>query len=462
MGLWYPILITSLTDIAGFTALYAGGVMPPIRYFGAFTAVGVLGALIYSYTVVPAGLAVLPLRISRAFHGRSGNVDALGRALGRLGGFTFRKRGLVAGTAAVIVLVAGWGATKVIVNDARLMAFKEDHPIVRATRVLNERFDGTGELDIVVTASERGAFLQPDALQHIERLEAFTETLPHVGGTHSLAGWVKRAHEKMNDDDPEFYSIPDDPLETGFYLDTLLAPTSPMADLLREVVDETYTKTNLIVRLRSSEFVHQREVVRRLQSYLNAELGDDSLRVILAGRVHLDYHWLRMVRTSHIRSVVLSSLCVLLLTGLMFRSFTAGLLCTGTVGVAVLVNYALMGLLGIPLGVGTSMFASIAIGAGVNFPIHLLDRLRIGFASRTADPRAVFVDTLKFTGRALFFTAFVVALGFLLLCLSEFRTLIRFGLLIGSSTTVSFLTSITLLPAVVALLRPRFVWGGRR
>jgi predicted RND superfamily exporter protein len=146
----------------------------------------------------------------------------------------------------------------------------------------------------------------------------------------------------------------------------------------------------------------------------------------------------------------------------MFRSFTAGLLCTGTVGVAVLVNYALMGLLGIPLGVGTSMFASIAIGAGVNFPIHLLDRLRIGFASRTADPRAVFVDTLKFTGRALFFTAFVVALGFLLLCLSEFRTLIRFGLLIGSSTTVSFLTSITLLPAVVALLRPRFVWGGRR
>jgi predicted RND superfamily exporter protein len=263
----------------------------------------------------------------------------------------------------------------------------------------------------------------------------------------------------MNDEDREFFAIPHDPFETRFYLDTLLAPTSPMAELLREVVDETYSRANLIVRLDSSEFVHEREVIRGLQSYLDAGFGDDSFQTVLAGRVHLDYHWLKMVRTSHIRSVVLSSVCVLLLTGLMFRSVTAGVLCTVPVGVAVVVNYALMGFLGIPLGVGTSMFASIAIGVGVNFPVHLLDRLRIGLGSGSDEPLPVFVNALAFTGRALFFTAFVVVVGFSLLCVSEFRTLVRFGLLIGSSTMVSFLTSITLLPALVAWLRPRFVWG---
>jgi predicted RND superfamily exporter protein len=362
---------------------------------------------------------------------------------------------------ALIILVAGWGATKMIVNDARLLAFKERHPIVRATRALNERFDGTSQLDIVVTASREGAFLQPASLERIEALEAFTESMPHVGGTHSLAGWVKRAHQKMNDEDPAYYAIPDDPMETRFYLDTLLAPTSPMAELLREVVDESYSRTNLIVRMRSSEFVHEREVIHGLQAFLDREFGDDSFQAKLAGRVHLDYHWLKMVRTSHIRSVLFSSLCVLLLTGLMFRSAAAGLLCTLTIGVTVLVNYAIMGWTGIPLGVGTSMFASIAIGAGVNFPIHLLDRLRIGLRARPDDPVGAFVNTLAFTGRTLFFTAFVVAVGFLLLCVSEFRTLNRFGLLIGTSTMVSFLTSVTLLPALVALLRPRFVWGER-
>ncbi len=141
----------------------------------------------------------------------------------------------------------------------------------------------------------------------------------------------------------------------------------------------------------------------------------------------------------------------------MFRSLVAGLFCTLTVGSAVLVNYAVMGFADIPLGVGTSMFAAIAVGAGVNAPIHILDRLRLEYRRSNVAPSDVFANTLAYTGRVLFFTAFVVAIGFLLLCVSEFRTLVRFGLLIGISMIISFLSSITLLPAAVAALRPRFV-----
>jgi len=239
--------------------------------------------------------------------------------------------------------------------------------------------------------------------------------------------------------------------------------TSPMADLLHEVVDKTYTQANLTLRMKSSEFIHQRQVIESLQTYLDQHPGfsDGPLRAQLAGRGNLDYHWLRMIRISHVRSVCLAFLCVLLLTGLMFRSVVAGLLCTLTVGTAVVVIYAIMGFGGIPLGVGTSMFASIAIGAGVNFPIHVLDRLRIGFRDQQADAAEVFRNTFTFTGRALFFTALVVAGGFLLLCVSEFRTLVRFGLLISMGMSVSFLTSVTLLPAVLAAAKPRFLWSAR-
>ncbi len=486
VALWYPLLMTSLTDLAGFFALYLVGLMPPIRYFGLFTCAGVLGALIYSYTVVPAGLAILPLKTSGAFLKRksatqaAGSLDVIGRMTGGLGAFTFGRRRIVLLVGAGVIVASFWGASRLIINDARILAFKDRHAIVRATKVLNEHFDGTSHLNIVVTASEKGAMLQPEVLRRIEKLEAFTESNPevlrefagsdgeleaieeslkHIGGTHSLAGWVKRAHQKMHEEDPAYYTIPEDPFDTEFYLDVLSAPTCPMSRLLHEVVDDTYTEANLIVRMRSSEFIHQREVIRLLDRYLTERFNDESLRAKLAGRVYLDYHWLRMIRTSHIRSVCFSFGCVLVLTGLMFRSVIAGLLCSLTVGFAVLVNYAVMGLGGIPLGVGTSMFASIAIGAGVDFPIHILDRLRIGLRAPGADPASVFRNTLAFTGRALFFTSLVVAVGFLLLCVSQFRTLVRFGLLIGLGMTVSFLASVTLLPAVVAALRPRFVWG---
>ncbi|MDH3889563.1 MAG: MMPL family transporter [candidate division Zixibacteria bacterium] len=468
MALWYPVLITSLTDIAGFLALYITGVMPPIRFFGLFTCFGVAGALIYSFTVIPAGLAILPLKSSGAFTSRASHaegvaaLDRLGRFMSVLGTLIHRRRKVVLVVGVALIGGAFLGSLKLVVNDSRLLAFKDDHPMVQATNAFNERFDGTNQLNIVLSSAEPRYMLEAQTLKKIARLEEFTEQLPFVGGTHSLVGWVKRAHQKMNRDDPDFFAIPDDPGVTGFYLDVLRAPSSPMSRLLSEVVDADYGSANLIVRMTSSEYVHQRETITALQGFIDSTFSDGALTIRLAGRANLDYHWLGLVRQTHIRSVLFSILCVLLLTGLMFRSMVAGLLCTFTVAVAVLVNYAVMGIGGIGLGVGTSMFASIAIGAGVNFPIHLLDRLRLEAGAHTDDDAGAIQRALAFTGRALFFTAFVVALGFLLLAVSEFSTLVRFGLLIAIAMLVSFVVSVTVLPAIVAVCRPRFVFQQKK
>jgi len=478
MVLWFPVVITSFTDLAGFVGLYTGGMMPPIKYFGLFTCVGVLGALLYWGTVVPAGLMIRPLRMSPVFlkrrtavvqssalHSGPGSpgvcprADWVGQRLSRCGAFVFRRPYLVLAVGALVLAVSGWGGSKLVINDARILAFKDHHPLVQASHVLNQRFDGTSHLNILVSADQPGALLRPAVLRQINDLEAFTETLPYVGGTHSVAGWVKRAHQKMHDEDPAFYAIPDDPEDTRYYLDVLGGETSPMARSLHEVVDPTYTHANLIVRMRSSEYIHERTVIETLQKYLDQHFGTGPLHVQLAGRANLDYHWLSMIGESHLRSVLPSLACVLVLTGFMFRSAIAGLLCTLTASVAVVIMYAIMGFGGIPLGVGSSMFASIAIGAGVNFPVHLLDRFRDGLRAGDVAPRQVFEHTFAATGRPLFFTAVVIGAGFLLLCVSEFRTLNEFGLLIGTAMLVSFVASMTLLPALVVAFRPRFVWG---
>jgi hypothetical protein len=459
--LFLPVLVTSTTDFTGFLAFYFTGGMPPIMYFGLFTCAGVLGALLYSFTVLPAGLAILPLKLSSTFARRNqpGRLDVVGTALNRMGAFIFRRRRAVLLAGAVLIALGICGASRLIVNDARILAFKDSHPIVQAARALNERFDGTSQLNIVVTASQKGALLQPDVLRKIEALEAFTESLPHVGGTHSVASWVKRAHQKLHEEKPEYYAIPTDPSDTKYYLDTLGAPTCPMSSLLHEVVDPTYTSANLIVRMRSSEYIHQRAVIRAIDGYLAEHFPAPAWKTELAGRVNLDYEWLRMIKTSHILGVVFSALCTLVQTAWMFRSLAAGVLCTLAVGFVCLVDYAVMGLAGIPLAVGTSMFASIAIGVGVNPAIHILDRLRLKLQEPEADPERVFADTLAFTGRRLFFAAFVLVAGFGLLCLSEFRTLVEFGLLIGLAIGTAFVVSVTLLPAAVAAWKPRFVWG---
>jgi uncharacterized protein len=460
-ALFFPVLVTSTTDFTGFLAFYFTGGMPPIMYFGLFTCAGVLGALLYSFTVLPAGLAIVPLKLSGTFARRNqpGRLDMVATALSRMGAFIFRRRRAVLLAGAALIVLGIWGASRLIVNDARILAFKDRHPMVQAARALNERFDGTSQLNIVVTASQKGALLQPDVLRKIEALEAFTESLPHVGGTHSVASWVKRAHQKLHEEKPEYYVIPTDPSDTKYYLDILGASTCPMSSLLHEVVDPTYTSANLIVRLRSSEYIHEREVIEAVKKYLGGQFPEPAWKTELAGRVNLDYEWLRIIKTSHILGVVFSALCTLIQTAWMFRSFVAGVLCTLTVGFVCLVDYAVMGLVGIPLAVGTSMFASIAIGVGVNPVIHILDRLRLKLQEPEADPERVFADTLAFTGRRLFFAAFVLVAGFGLLCISEFRTVVEFGLLIGLAIGAAFVVSVTLLPAAVAAWKPKFIWG---
>ena len=61
----YPIFLTSLTTAIGFLTLNSSD-SPPFHVLGNWVAFGVLSAFIYSMTFLPALLAVLPLRATRA------------------------------------------------------------------------------------------------------------------------------------------------------------------------------------------------------------------------------------------------------------------------------------------------------------------------------------------------------------------------------------------------------------
>jgi hypothetical protein len=124
------------------------------------------------------------------------------------------------------------------------------------------------------------------------------------------------------------------------------------------------------------------------------------------------------------------------------------------VGLSVLLVYAVMGFAGIPLGVGTSMFAAIAIGLSIDFAIHALDRIRDIGRSEGLEPQAL-MALYPETGRALFFNFIAVAGGFGVLMTSDVPPLIKFGSLVAVAVSVAFIASVTLLPALVTLLKPK-------
>ena len=61
------------------------------------------------------------------------------------------------------------------------------------------------------------------------------------------------------------------------------------------------------------------------------------------------------------------------------------------------------------------------------------------------------------TGRALLFNFLALSLGFGVLITSEVVPLINFGALVAIAVTVSFLASMTVLPALIKVIQPRFL-----
>ncbi len=149
---------------------------------------------------------------------------------------------------------------------------------------------------------------------------------------------------------------------------------------------------------------------------------------------------------------------ILVITSLVFRSLTAGVLVLVPLAVAVLANFGVMGLLGIRLNIATSVISAMVVGLGADYAIYLVYRLREELQQGRDEAMAVRV-TLTTAGKATLFVASAVAGGYGLLALSwGFNIHIWFAILIVSATLTSCLAALTLLPSLILTFRPRFIF----
>ena len=125
--------------------------------------------------------------------------------------------------------------------------------------------------------------------------------------------------------------------------------------------------------------------------------------------------------------------------------------------VSLLVGFSITAAIGLAL-VGALNLISIAfavlfIGLGVDFGIQFSVRYRAE-RHEVDDLRQSLLNTAKYVGAPLTLAAAATAAGFLSFLPTDYQGLSELGLLAGLGMIVAFLTSITLIPALLTLLRP--------
>jgi hypothetical protein len=141
------------------------------------------------------------------------------------------------------------------------------------------------------------------------------------------------------------------------------------------------------------------------------------------------------------------------IVSLLFRSARYGLACVVPTAFAVTWTFGLMGWLGIPLGVATSVFCAVTLGIGDDYGIHFFERLRAAVAA--GDPRPGRTAAAQ-AGPAILVDALAVALGFGLLAVSQVPANRHLGLLVAFGLVSASLLTLLGAGAVLEL------WARRR
>ncbi len=437
-SMWKPVVMTSVTTAVGFISLLTSDVYP-IKYFGLFTAFGVMMAMVFSLVLIPAGVIAFGLPKRKA-HDKKSKEDS-GKFAYIFAEGAVKYKALVISITIAIIIVSVFGITKVWMNSSFLEKFEKDSDIVLTDAFINEHFGGTNTINVILEAKENDVFKEPEVQRIIDRMQNDIESIDVVGNSFSLADYLKRMNKVMHADDAEFDIIPDSKNLVAQYL--LLYEMSGDPDNLWKVVDYDYKQANVNVQLKSDNSKEINRAIDIIENYRN-EFLEAGVNLNYAGSAYKALVFTDLILEGQIQSLLLSLVIIIVLLSLMFRKISIGLIGSIPIVITAVISFGLMGLLNIPLSTTTALISSIAVGIGIDYAVHFIERYKI-YAKETGDKELTIRETMHHSGRAIIFNAFVVIAGFLVLLFSVFPPNRSLGALVSLNMFTSFLGTVTIM-----------------
>jgi len=436
------ILITGATSALGAITLIVFKVSS-IQEFGIATAIGVLSATFLSITFLPAMLTILPLKYS---HKDSRSERLFSKLLERGASISLRYRHAILGVTAISLSACCYfGLSQLKYGQDFIEYFEEDHRLRIAFNELNANLGGARYLDVMVQSENEGGMLNPIYLKQVKSFQSQAEALPIVGYSQSFADIITSIHSAMNNNSESFNIIPDTEELIAQY--QLLYSMSGGPGEQSSIIDYSNQKLKIRIMLTSSEQEDHKRLYESLKSIAESTFSPE-LQVDFGGDVMFWLAQIKYIVEGKILNILSSILVVLIFCGLIFRSFSAGLLSITPLTIATILTLSMMGFLGIRLDVGTAIVTAIGVGIGVDFTIHYLKRflqeLELGHSEAEA-----FRTTSSSAGKAIFYDTLSNVAGFSVFIFSAFQPLQFFGWLISLMMITSAIATLLVFPAII-------------
>jgi predicted RND superfamily exporter protein len=436
-----------------FFSLVAFG-LQSIRNFGLCTGFGIVAALIVEMTFIPAMRALMspPSAKQTEREQQKEYFDGWLEKLSQL--FRAKREGPILWIFAALIVLAALGVTRLQVGNNLGAQFFEANAPVRGFRLADSRMAGTRVIQVLVEGQGPDAIKNPDVLKQMDALSAFITKQPlPVGKVVSIVDVLKQMSRVITNDE-RAATLPDTPEAVAQFL--LLYSMSGDEDDLARLVDHDFQRAVITAYLRTDDFRMMKAMTVAVESEAKRLFAGLPVTASVGGGVTNAIALNERMVEGKTNNLIQIALLVVVITALLLRSLTGGLLVLLPLATAALVNLGLMGWTGILLSMGTAAISAMAVGIGADYAVYFLFRVREEF-QRSGDLREATAVALNTSGKAIAYVASAVAGGYLCLALSGFKVHVLLGVLVALTMVTSSAATVAFLPAVVVRLSPKFL-----
>ncbi|MEE4352449.1 MAG: MMPL family transporter [Desulfatiglans sp.] len=449
-----PILMTSLTTACGlFSFVWAD--VGSVAQLGIVAPIGVLLALFYSVFLLPALIAIFPVKqMKPASRDKYPFPDRLFDAIA---GITTRRPLLVVSISLIIILSAACGALFVRMSHNALTWFPEKNTIRVSSETLDRVNGGTVMLEVLIDSTTEKGLHNPDLLKRLDEAASFISGFKvdgiQAGKAWSMADVLKEINRALHEDTDEAYIVPG---TRKMIAQELILFESSGSDDMEDLVESSYQTGRLSILAPFTDAILYKDYVDQIKAYLARKFPFE--KVSLTGHMVLFIHIIKNTIISMVKSYSFSLLVITLLMVLMIGRLRIGLMSMIANMTPIVCIFGIMGIFDVPLDMSTILVGSLVLGLVVDDTIHFLHHFREAY-EETSHVEAAVRETLFSTGRALVITSLVLCGGFFIYMTSYLANNIRFGLLTGCAVIFALAADFFLVPALLSLVYQKKVFS---
>jgi len=460
--MFWPILYTVLTTIFAFLSLIFSEIKPIID-FGWMMTLGLITSFIITFTLLPTLLNFAPtnnISIQKENESKITNFLAL---------VSLNNKKIIFAVTGLIVILSVIGISRLEVENSFINYFDKKTEIYKGMKLIDEQLGGTTPLEVILkfpkekekkALSEEDEFedweedtesnddkywFTKDKINKITTIHNYLDGLPQVGKVLSFSSIIEVATQLNN-------NKPLGTLEMGVLYSKI--PKNIKTEIIDPYISIENNEARISLRIIDSQKnLRRNDLINKIDFDLKNKFGLEEDEFKLAGVLILFNNLLQSLFKSQILTLGVVMIGIFLMFIILFRNSKLSLIGVVPNFIAAFFILGIIGLLGIPLDMMTITIAAITIGIAVDNSIHYIYRFKEEFG-KIKDYNKTLKICHSTVGVAILNTSITIIFGFSILILSKFIPTIYFGVFTGLAMLLAMISVLTLLPALILLVKP--------